>query len=53
MKYMPLVWSGLWRKPARTGLTTLSVAVAFRLIGLLQSVNAGFAETIAKALRTD
>lgn len=51
MKYMPLVWAGLWRKPARTVLTALSIAVAFLLIGLLQGVNAGFAETIAKAHR--
>jgi putative ABC transport system permease protein len=51
MKYVPLVWAGLWRKPARTVLTTLSIAVAFLLTGLLQGVNAGFAETIAKAHR--
>jgi len=51
MKYMPLVWAGLWRKPVRTVLTALSIAVAFLLIGLLQGVNAGFAETIAKAHR--
>jgi putative ABC transport system permease protein len=51
MKLLPLVWSGLWRKPVRTIFTGLSIAIAFVLIGLLQGVNAGFADTIAKARR--
>lgn len=51
MKFLPLIWAGLWRKPLRTALTALSIAVAFALIGLLQGVNAGFAEAIAKAHR--
>lgn len=42
MKYFPLVWAGLWRKPARTILTLLSVAVAFLLFGMLHGVIAGF-----------
>jgi hypothetical protein len=29
MKYFPLVWSGLWRRPARSIFTLLSVVVAF------------------------
>lgn len=48
---LTLVWANLWRKPARTILTGLSIAMAFLLIGLLQGVNAGFAESIAKARR--
>ena len=28
MKYLPLIWAGLWRKRVRTILTMLSVAVA-------------------------
>ena len=42
MKFLPLVWSGLWRKRVRTLLTMLSVAIAFVLFGLLDGVTAGF-----------
>jgi putative ABC transport system permease protein len=38
MKYWPLIWSALWRKPFRTVLTFLSVIVAFTLFGLLHGV---------------
>ena len=48
MKYLPLLWSGLWRKPIRTVLTILSIAVAFLLFGVLQGVVAGFDGTLAK-----
>jgi putative ABC transport system permease protein len=41
MKYFPLVWSGLWRRPVRTMLTVLSVVTAFFLFGVLQGINAG------------
>ena len=35
MKFMPLIWSGLWRKPGRSILIFLQVAVAFgRLHGM-------------------
>ncbi|MES1263846.1 MAG: ABC transporter permease, partial [Peristeroidobacter soli] len=51
MHLLTLVWANLWRKPARTILTGLSIATAFLLIGLLQGVNAGFAESIAKESR--
>jgi putative ABC transport system permease protein len=42
MKFLPLVWAGLWRKPARTLFTLLSVVVAFVLFGLLQGMNSAF-----------
>lgn len=42
MKYLHLVWAGLFRKKVRTVLTLLSVVVAFLLFGLLQSVNEAF-----------
>jgi putative ABC transport system permease protein len=51
MKFLPLVWAGLWRRPARTIFTALSVAIAFLLFGLLQGVNAGFTRSIARAHR--
>ncbi len=38
MKYLPLLWSGVWRKPFRTVLTLLSIGVAFTLFGLLHGV---------------
>lgn len=41
MKFFPLVWAGLWRRPVRTLLTILSVITAFFLFGVLQGVNAG------------
>ncbi len=51
MKFLPLVWAGLWRRPARTVFTGLSVVIAFLLFGLLQGVNAGFTRAIANAHR--
>ena len=46
MKYLPLVWAGLWRKPARTLFTLLSVVVAFILFGILSGIDAGFAHSL-------
>lgn len=51
MKFLPLVWAGLWRRPARTILTGLCIVIAFLLLGLLDGVNAGFAKAIADAHR--
>jgi putative ABC transport system permease protein len=42
MKYLPLIWAGLWRKRVRTILTLLAVVVPFELFGLLH----GFAAAI-------
>jgi hypothetical protein len=36
VKYLPLIWSDIWRKPGRTTLMLLQVAVAFALFGGLQ-----------------
>jgi putative ABC transport system permease protein len=47
VKYLPLLWAGLWRKPARTTLTLLSIAVAFVLYGILSGIDAGFAHSLA------
>ena len=49
MKYLPLIWAGLWRKRARTMLTLFSVATAFALFGLLNGVTAGFDSIINRA----
>ncbi|MBA2589352.1 MAG: ABC transporter permease [Alphaproteobacteria bacterium] len=42
MKYLPLVWAAIMRKPARAILTLLSVMVAFTLFGLTIGLNATF-----------
>ena len=42
MKYLPLVWSQLFRRKTRTVLTLLSVLIAFLLFGLLQAVQIAF-----------
>jgi len=49
MKYLPLIWSGLWRKPGRTVLILLQVAVAFALFGVLQGLKTGVAHAVAAA----
>ncbi|MGE3332363.1 MAG: ABC transporter permease [Rhodospirillaceae bacterium] len=49
MKFLPLVWAGLWRKPIRTTLTVLSLVFAFMLFGMLRSVDAGFDNLVASA----
>jgi len=42
MRYLPLLWAGLFRKKTRTILTLLSVIVAFLLLGLLHAVKVAF-----------
>lgn len=49
MKLLHLIWAGLWRSPARSAFTLLSIAVAFVLFGLLQGLNAGFDKAIREA----
>jgi len=51
VKFLPLVWAGLWRRPVRSILTALCITIAFVLLGLLEGVNAGFAHAIAEARR--
>jgi putative ABC transport system permease protein len=46
MKYFPLIWAGLWRKPVRSILTVLSVVVAFVLFGVLHGVTAAIDDII-------
>jgi putative ABC transport system permease protein len=42
MKYLPLVWRNLRRRKVRTLFTTLSIAVAFLLFGVLAALNLAF-----------
>ncbi len=46
MKYVSLVWAGLFRKPVRSFLTIASIVIAFLLFGLLQSVTVSFTSGI-------
>ena len=52
MKFLPLLWAGLWRKPTRTTLTLLSIVVAFVLFGILAGIDAGFTHAL-EASRLD
>ena len=40
MKYLPLIWAGLWRKRVSTVLTMFCVVFAFALFGLLHGFSA-------------
>lgn len=50
MKYFPLVWAALWRKPTRTILTFLAAVAAFTLFGVAIGVNATYTGFFAHAL---
>jgi putative ABC transport system permease protein len=42
VKFLPLLWSSLWRKKIRTIFTLLSIFVAFVLFGLLMTIRGAF-----------
>ena len=42
MRYLPLLWAGLFRRKTRTTLTVLSIVVAFLLFGMLEAVQTAF-----------
>jgi putative ABC transport system permease protein len=48
MKYLPLVWAGIWRKRSRAVLMLLQIVSAFLLFGLLQGLNSGIKQAIAR-----
>jgi putative ABC transport system permease protein len=52
MRFLPLVWSGIWRKPGRTVLIFLQVSVAFALFGVLQGLKTGV-EHVVRDTRAD
>ena len=47
MKFLHLVWAGVWRRPGRATLTLLSIVNAFLLYGLLQGFVSGIGATVA------
>ena len=46
MKYLHLIWAGVWRRPGRATLTLLSIVNAFLLYGLLQGFVSGLGTTV-------
>jgi len=52
MRYLPLIWAAVMRKPTRAILTLLSVTVAFTLFGLMIGLNATF-DMVAEKARAD
>jgi putative ABC transport system permease protein len=49
LKYLLLVWSGVWRKRMRAALILLQVVIAFTLFGVLQGLDTGIKQAVAKA----
>jgi putative ABC transport system permease protein len=49
MRFLPLIWSGIWRKPGRAILIFLQVCVAFALFGMLQGLKTGVEHLIGEA----
>ena len=49
MRFLPLIWSGIWRKPGRSVLIFLQVSVAFALFGVLQGMKTGVDQLIEQA----
>ncbi len=42
MKFLPLVWRNLMRRKIRTGITVMTIMVAFVLFGVLMAIRAAF-----------
>jgi putative ABC transport system permease protein len=47
VKYLPLIWSGIWRRRGRAVLMLLQIVSAFTLFGVLQGLNSGIKQAIA------
>jgi putative ABC transport system permease protein len=48
VKYLPLIWSGIWRRRGRATLILLQILIAFLLFGLLQGMKSGIDREIAE-----
>ncbi len=46
MKYLPLIWHGMWRRPGRTLLLLIQIVSAFTLFGVLQGISSGTKQAI-------
>jgi putative ABC transport system permease protein len=47
VKFLPIIWSAMWRRRARSVLTLLSIVNAFALFGLLQGFTSGLGHVAA------
>jgi hypothetical protein len=47
MKFVPLLWAGIWRRPGRTVLAVVQILLAFSLFGLLQGFSSYTRQAIA------
>jgi putative ABC transport system permease protein len=47
LKFLPLVWAGIWRKRGRAILILLQVIIAFTLFGVLQGLNSVIKQAVA------
>ena len=47
MKFLPLIWAGIWRRPVRTTLTLISIVSAFVLFGVLQGFTSGLDKLVS------
>lgn len=48
MKFFPLLWTGIWRKPGRAVLLFLQICVAFALFGVLQGLKSGVEHVVGE-----
>ncbi len=46
MKFIPLVWAGIWRKRGRSILILAQVVIAFTLFGVLQGLNTAIKQAV-------
>jgi putative ABC transport system permease protein len=42
MKFLPLIWTNVWRRKIRTTFTLLSIFIAFLLFGIVMTIRAAF-----------
>jgi putative ABC transport system permease protein len=52
VKYWPVIWAGIWRKPGEALLTCLAVSAAFTLFGLMVGLDASY-RRITASYRND
>ena len=49
MRYLPLIWTNVWRRRIRTTFTLLSIFIAFLLFGIVMTVRGAFSLGVAVA----
>ena len=49
LKFLPLVWAGIWRKRSRSILILAQVVIAFALFGVLQGLNGAIKQAVASS----